>query len=75
MGVERQFGSPRRQVVVDEDLLLILPFPVVRLNLRACAEYVVAQSFARKPHNDCACPRAAVLVNATSETMATLEVV
>ena len=74
-GVERQFGTPRRQVVVDEDRCTILPFPVVRLQFRACAVDVVAQALALEPHDDGACPWAAVLVGATSETMASLQVV
>ena len=50
------FVSPRRQVVVDEDRCTILPFPVVRLQFRACAVDVVAQALALEPHDDGACP-------------------
>ncbi len=47
----------------------------MRLQLRACAVDLVAHAFAMKAHDDGACPRAAVLVDAMSQAVAALEVV
>ena len=47
----------------------------MRLQLGSRAEYLVAHALAPKAHDDVARPWAAVLVGATSQTMATLQVV